>query len=824
MLSWRLMWRDWRGGELGVLSAALVIAVAIVVGISAFADRLQNTIIDESGEFLAADRVLRSSRPVPQDWLERADELGLKQAQTVDFQSMVLAGDEMTLASVKAVSDGYPLRGQLTVADAAFAVGYATDALPVPGTVWIDSRLLPMLGIEVGDTVTVGDAQLRVSGIVTNEPDRGGNLFVLGPRVLMRVDDLPATNVIQPGSRVTYRYLFGGTDPLLERYADWLQPKLGAPHRWLDLRSSQPRIADALERAESYLLLAGALGVALAGVAIALASQRYSQRHFDYVAMMKTLGATSRRILSLYMSTLLTLVLLCIAVGGALGYLVQAGLMQVLAQYVGETAPTAMGRPLLVGAVTAVVSLLVFALPPLLALQQVPPLRVLRRDLAPSLISGHSAFALGLAGVAALMWWYSGSLWLTLAVVTGVLFTVALVGICAWYMLRGSRALGMQAGSYWRLALAGLRRRGAQNASQIVIFALAIMLLMVLALVRTSLLKEWEMQLPAGTPNHFMINIAEQQVPAMRQTLAQEGIPGESLYPMVRGRLTHIDGEPLNRNVTKEEEPDGRVDRELNLTWTEALPPSTEVAAGQWWQPGTRAPVVSVEAELAENLGIEVGDSLRFLIGSDVLDVTVANLRKVDWETMQPNFFVIFPRHVLEPYPGSYMTSFYLPPERKQFLNELLRQFPTVTVIELDSVITQIRAIVRQVSLAIQLVLGLIVLCGVLVLVASVHASLDSRLHENAILRTLGARKRLVMGSIWVEFATMGAIAGALAAVAAEVAVYAFQRWVLMMDWAPHPWLWLAGPVLGLLIIGGVGYGACRRVVSSPPVQVLRQL
>jgi putative ABC transport system permease protein len=825
MLGLRLLWRDWRGGELGILLSSVVIAVSIVTGISLFAERLQQGIKTQSSHFLAADRVLRSPREVDTAWITHAQQMGLSRALVMSFQSMVFSGDTMQLASVKAVSDTYPLLGQLEASNEAFTGAFKTTQGPARGEAWLDSRLLPLLDIGIGDQIYVGEAALKVTQVVINEPDRGGNFYGIGPRVLMSVSDIPATQVVQPGSRVEYRYLFAGESDTIDQFGQWIKDRLLPSHKWLGLEDTQPRISRALERARSFLLLAGALGVGLAGIAIALAARRYSERHFDYVAVMKSLGATSQKILLMYCSNLFTLALIATVLGCGIGWLIQEGFIALLQDYFSVSSiPEITLRPFVIGAVTALVCLTAFALPAFISLRNASPLRVLRRDFDNKGISAVLNYLTGVAGIAILMLWYSGDLKLTLVVLLGVALTFVIVGSVAWYLLRGSSMVGMQAGSTLRLALASLRRRGFQNATQVVIFSLAIMLLLMLGLVRTSLIEEWQVQLPEGTPNHFLVNIAEPEVSSVTQLLEQNQLQSESLYPMVRGRLTRINDIALNQRVSKDGADNVNIDRELSLTWTDAVPAGNEIVAGQWWSTGATEPQVSIESQLARRLGVELGDQLQFQIGSDILLVKVSSVRTLDWDTMRPNFYMIFPPHVLKSFPATYMTSFYLPAESKTFLNQFLRQFPTITVIEMDTVIGQIRLIINQVSSAIELVLGLIIISGLLVLIASVQASLDSRFQESAILRTLGARRSLVLGSLVLEFGAMGLLAGLLAALSAELSVMAMQTYVLDMNYTAHPWVWLVGPILGTLLIGSAGYLTCRKVVNSPPIEVLRTL
>ncbi len=822
MTALRMLLRDWRGGELGVLLAALVVAVAIVSGISAFTTRLQSSLEQESHRFLAADRVVRGSRDQPAEWETEAAARGLVTGRALTFPSMVYAGeDDTALAAVKAASSEYPLRGELTMSADPFGTPELRTQGPPPGQVWLDSRLFALLGVEVGDEVYVGDATLEVAAALRNEPDRATGFLGYGPRLLMHIDDIPATNVVQPGSRVRYRLLLAGDEAALDDYVQWLEPQLTSSQEIQDIDSNQRGVGSALDRAESFLLLAGSLGVVLAGVAIALAARRFSERHYDYVAIMKSLGTVSGKINRMYGLSLLLLGAVATLIGSALGWGLQALFFTVFAEALPVQPGPAGARPYIVGGATAVVCLLAFAWPPLSRLGAASPLKVLRRDLPNAVSRSAIDNGVGLGAVLLLMLWYSGDWALTLAVLAGLVASASLAAGVAYLLLRGGRLAGMRAGSIWRLALASLQRNGSANTLQVVIFSLAIMLLLILVLVRTSLLEEWQMQLPEGTPNHFLLNIAPDQVNAVRDSLAQAADLSEPLYPMVRGRIVEVNGEELGRSEDPEA---GRRERETNLTWAREIPTDNEIIAGEWWNPDTQEALVSVEEGMAESLELEVGDKVRYLVGSQPLDVTVGSIRRLDWESMRPNFFMVFPPAVLRGYPATFMTSFHLEKADKQFLNTFIRQYPTVTVIEMDVVIEQVRGIISQVSAAIELVLGVILIAGALVLIAGVQSTVDTRLYEGAILRALGARRGLILGGVVIEFATLGFFAGLLATIAAEIAVFVLQTFALDMSYSPHPEIWLLGPIAAVLMIGALGVWNCRRVVSSPPLLVLREL
>lgn len=818
----KMLARDWRGGELGVLVMALVLAVGVVSGISAFTTRLQNALEQESHRFLAADLVVSSVRELPDDWRQAADSDGLQHALTLQFPSMVYAGeDTMSLASVKAVNDAYPLRGALTYSEEPFGAVLSAASGPRQGEIWLDSRLFALLDVTIGDQVTVGEADFVITAAARTEPDQGSSFYGYGPRVLMHYDDIPATGVVQPGSRVEYRQLYAGELSSIAQFTRWLEPQLQDGQRAITVEEGQPGIGSALDRAESFLLLAGSLAVVLAGVAVALAARRFSERHHDYVAIIKSLGATSAAVNRLYGSSLLLLGLLATVLGCLMGWGIQALFFYLFAEQMPVQPGPSGIRPYAIGAVTSLTCLLCFAWPPLRRLGQASPLRVLRRDLPLESRRAIQDYALGLLAVTLLMWWYSEDWKLTIAVLAGLALTVGLGFCLALTLLRGGRLVGMSAGSIWRLALAGLQRRGSANALQVVIFAMAIMMLLMLLLVRTSLIDEWQAQLPDDAPNHFMINIGPEDVQSIEQLLRSENITSEPFYPMIRGRIMSVKGEELPSTDDVEE---GRRQREINFTWSDTLPTENQLLAGQWWAPGTDEALVSLEEEFAERMGLEVGDSVGFLIGSQPLEARVASIRKLQWQSMRPNFFLVFPPRVLADYPATFMTSFHLDAAEKSFLNRFVRSFPTVTVIEMDVVVEQIRTIINQVSAAINLVLVVILAAGGLVLVAGVQASVDARVHESAILRALGAQRRLILGGLLIEFATMGLFAGLLATAAAELSVYILQTSVMEMDYTPTPWLWPLGIVSGALVIGTLGVFSCRRVVSAPPVEVLREL
>ena len=767
----RMAMRDIRSGEMGLLLVALIVAVGTVTSISLFVDRLHQALLQESANFLAADRQISSSREIPDEFREQALARGLESADTLSFPSMVFAGDTNQLVSVKAVSGNYPLRGELIVADEPFARGYPTQDTPKSGEVWLDSRLFPALGVELGDLVEVGMAQLLVARVLVSEPDRGGSFFDLGPRLLMNLDNVPSTQVVQPGSRLSYRLLLRGEESALEDLKSELALKPN--YRWVSIRESSPRIGSALERAESFLLLGGLLGVLLAGIAVALSAHRYAARHYDHVGVLKTLGATPSQILVGFLSILLLIGSVAIAGGLAVGGLLHLIIVELLSSFIPVSLPAPGIRPFALGVATGLICALSFAMPAFIHLKEVSPMRVIRRDLGVPPASQWLSYGAAVAGSLLLLVWYSKSLWLTFWTVVGAVGVVLVFGTMAYGLLRSGRVVGMQARSGWRLALSGLQRRSRENTAQILIFGLAIMLLLVLVLLRTALVTEWRAQVPEQAANHFVMNIASEEVEAVQELIDRHATAGDFLYPMIRGRVVEVNGEDAkayqDEVVSAEFDGGTRLMSERNLTWIAEQPKDNEIVAGRWWAADTGKTEVSLEQEYADNFKLKLGDELTFDIGGQSVVAEVTSIRTLEWESMSPNFFIILSPSALRDFPATYMTSFYLDRSEKVFLNTLLSNHPTITVIEIDALIEQVKSIIDRVTQAVELVLGLVLASGCLVLIASIQASKDARMAEHALVRTLGGTRRLIGGSLAAEFLVLGAFSGIVAVVGAEI-------------------------------------------------------
>lgn len=822
-LALRLLLRDWRAGELRILLSALLIAVAATSAIGFFTDRLHQGMGNQSAELLGADLVLRSPRPVDPGWLEQARVYGLRQNQIMEFPSVVLHGDNLQLCDIKAVVPGYPLRGVLRTAAKPFDAGSDTREIPQPGTAWVESRLLPLLQVQVGDVITLGDRSLRIARILTFEPGGAGNFAALAPAVLISRYDAEHAGVLAPGSRLTLSYQFAGASEAIARYKLWLIPRLGPSDHLNDIHDGQPAIAAALDRAERYLGLASLAAVLLAAIAIAMGARRYSERHYDVSAMLRCLGAGQNDIVVLYLLQLLLIGLVGSSLGLLLGYSVQFGLLALLSGLLPAQLPPPGPLPALLGLFTGLVVLAGFGVPPVLRLRNVPALRVLRRDLAPMPLRAWLVYGAALATMTLLLWRYTGNALLTFSVLGGTLAALLVFGLLAWGLLRASRVLHRGVGVAWRYGLNNLWRHPWLAVGQILAFGLVLMVMALIGLLRGDLLTTWQSQLPAQAPNYFVINVLPDQVARFSACLHENRIASAQLYPMIRGRLTEVNGVAVSQRA--QDNGDRRIQRELNLTWSDTLQQDNKIVAGRWWQTADRGrPLVSVEQGVAERLGIKLGDELTFSFGGQGLKVKVSSIRTVQWDSFKPNFFMIFPAGVIEQYPATYVTSFYLPPTGRILLAQMVRDFPAVTVIDLDRIMNQVRSILAQVTLAVQYVLVLVLLAGFAVLYAALQANLDERLYEGALLRTLGASRYQLRAGHLAEYALLGMLAGLFAAVGAEFIAWLLYTRVFHLEYHLKWQLWAMLPPLGALLIGAAGYWGTRSVVQSSPLVVLRGL
>ncbi|MDH1214358.1 ABC transporter permease [Pseudomonas chengduensis] len=822
-LAARQLLRDARAGELRVLFFALLVAVAASSAIGYFSARLNDAMLLRASEFLAADLRLSGSSPASQQQIDAGLKLGLDHAQAVEFSSVVAAQEGIQLASVKAANSRYPLRGELRSA----AEPYAPEEVgsgPRPGEVWAEARLMVALNLKIGDELEIGAQTLRLSRVLTYDPDTAGDFYSLTPRVLMHLDDLAATEVVQPGSRVRFRELWRGDANALAAYRQAVEAGLEPNQRLDDARDGNRQVGGALGRAERYLNLASLAAVLLAGVAVALSAARFAARRFDASALLRCLGLSRREALALFGLQLALLGLIACLIGALLGWAGQHVLFYLLRGLIPDDLPPADLWPALAGMATGLVALAGFALPPLAALGRVPPLRVLRRDMLPIPASSWLVYGAALIALGLIMWRLSLDLRLTLALLGGGLLAALLLGGLLLLGLQSLRRLLQRAALPWRLGLGQLLRHPLAAAGQSLAFGLILLAMALIALLRGELLDTWQDQLPEDAPNHFALNVLPAERDAFAARLAELSPHPAPLYPVVPGRLIMINGEPVRQLVTKESRGERAIQRDLSLTWAEDLPSDNLITAGNWWGAAhaSELPGVSVESELAESLQLKLGDQLRFNVGGIERDAQVTSLRQVDWDSFQPNFYMIFEPQTLQDLPATYLTSFYLPPGQDAELVALSRAFPSVTLLQVDALLAQLRSILAQVTLAIEYVLLFVLAAGITVLLAGLQATLDERIRQGALLRALGAERKLLISARRAEFGLLGAAAGLLAALGCELVSFLLYRYAFDMSWQPHPWLLLL-PLIGALLIGLAGVLGTRRALNASPLSVLRE-
>jgi putative ABC transport system permease protein len=822
-LAVRSLAREWRSGELGVLLLALITAVAALTGVNFLVNRIGVAVDEQATQVLAADLRLGSDSPLSQSYFEEAARRGISAARTDYLLSVVFRGDESQLTDVQAVGEGYPLRGKVLVASEPFAPGSAIHTIPGRGEVWPSSKLLATLGGGIGSVLSIGAGTFRVTRVLISRPDQSSTFADLAPALLMNIADLPETQLIQPGSRVSYRALFAADGARIGDFKAWLTAHKMRGERLRDISEASPQIKNAVDRAGRFLTLASLVSVLLCSVAVAMSARQYVRRHLDSVALLKTLGATRAFTLSVSLLQLLLIALAACVLGSALGFLAQEWLLHAVRGLVNTDLPPANLEPLGVGILAALAVVVGFALPPLLQLARVPPLRVLRRDVGPPPPLVLLAFGPAVAVIGALVYWAVRDARLFIDFIIGLSGFVLLLAAAGWLLVLAAGRLRGRVGVAWRYGVANLSRRRADSLVQIVAFGTGIMVLLLLGLVRGDLERDWRRGLPADAPNYFFVNIPPVDRVAFVDFLTARGAKLSRVLPMIRGRLTEINARPVESYHFTRGDSEGFAEREQNVTWATSLGTDNQIVAGRWWQPsdyGQR--LVSLATEFQESLGLKVGDQLTFEIGGEPVTATVANVRKVKWDSFQPNFFIVFAPGVLDSAAGTYLTSAYFHPSEAHVLAQLARRFPSVSIFDVDDLLAQVRSVVDKAVLAVQSVFGFTLFAGLTVLLAAAQASREERRFESAMLRTLGASRGVVRQSVLAEFATLGLLAGLLAATGASIAGRFVATHVLQLSYDFDPWVFVFGLCGGALLVAASGWIATRSVVAQPPLVTLR--
>jgi putative ABC transport system permease protein len=825
-LALKMLLRDWRSGELTVLLSALVIAVTSLTAVAFLTDRVSQSVEMRAAESLAADLRLASTEPIPEAYSQEARSRGLRTARITSMPSVVFSGEpdspSNTLAAVRAASQDYPLRGKLRLSDQLLGDEYPQTGAPAPGEAWASPRLLTRLDVDVGARIEIGETSVTVTRVLVSRPDEGFRFTDLAPTLLISEADLEAAGLIQPGSRVAYRALFSGSRPQVDEFKVAMESMMDEGEDLQDIQDANPQIRSAMDRSGRFLNLASLVSVLLAAVAVAMSARRYSHRHRDRVALMKCLGASQGQILATSLVQIVILALIAGVVGAVLGFLSHSGLAWLMRDMIQQTLPLPGWAPVWLGLVTAVLVLAGFALPDLLQLRRTPPLRVLRHDIAPPPIRYGMSWIAAIGAILALLLWIVGDSGLVLMIFGGIAVTFALLAVAGWMLVRSLQGFRAAAGVAWRFGLANLARRGRESIAQVVAFGLGLMVLLLLTTVRNELMDNWRANLPEDAPNQFLINIQGDEVAGVQAFFAERGLGDPRLAPMVRGRMSRINGESVIDMTFPNPQGKRWARRDANLSWASEPQIGNRVISGNFWADDLEGPQISIEQDFATDLGVGLGDTLEFDVAGEAVEGQITSVRDVEWDSFRPNFFVVFSPGVLEEYPASWITSVHVEEPKKAAILDLMRKYPSVTAIDLDAVLGQVRDVMDKASLAVQAVFVFTLLAGLIVLWAAVQATRDERRYESAMLRTLGATRSRVLLGVATEFVAIGLLAGVLAAGGASLVAWLFSTRLLELEYSFSIVPWVAGPLFGMLMVGVSGMIATWRVVARAPVSVLR--
>ena len=833
-LALKMTHRDWRSGELRFLLIALMVAVASLTSVGFFVDRMRAGLARDASQVLASDLLVSSTKEINAEWKTEARQRGLQVAETVVFPSMAIAGegDNTTakLVTIKAVSAAYPLRGVLKLeSDTPDSKGkkeLAANGVPTAATAWVDPALLPSLNAKIGDTVTLGEKKFVLAASIAAEPDRGSGFLGFAPRVMIALDDLPATHLIQDGSRATYRFLLAGDKKVISAFQEFLEKDIADKKmkgtRIETIENGNEQLKTTLERAEQFLSMVSILSAMLSAVAIAMAARRFMLRHIDACAMLRCLGLTQNQVTAMYLWEFILLGVLGSLAGVAVGFAGHYVLLEWLGKLVASDLPSASLLPALQGLAIGMLLLLGFAMPPILQLRNVPHNRVIRREQDAPQVSVLLSYGSGLAMFIGLLLWQAGDVKVGLMVAAGFLVGMGLFAFIAWSAISLLKRLRtLFSGAAWRFAITALQRRPGATVTQVVALALGLMALLLLTVVRGDLISAWKKSTPADAPNHFIINIQPEQKAEIQNRLKNFASP--EVYPMIRGRLIQVNDQVLTPKSYQEERANNLVEREFNLSTMKALPDLNKLVAGEWYDDDKATePEASVEEGLAKNLKLKLGDRMTFDIAGQKVTARITSLRKLDWGSMRVNFFVVINPKAMKDMPQTFITAFRVPEDQKQFPSQLTRDFPNLTVMDVGAIVKQLQDVLDQVITAVEFLFLFTLTSGVLVLYAALAGSQDLRMREAAMLRALGATRSQLSRAQWVEFILVGSLAGLFAAAGASAIGWVLATFAFKFAWTFSPMVWLAGIVVGALCAMIGGWLGLRNVLNQPPLLSLR--
>lgn len=842
-LGWRNLWRDFRSGELNLLIISVVLAVAALTAVGFFSDRLQAGLWRDARQLLGGDAVVVSDKPTPANFQQKAQALGLKINATLSFPSMARADDtkggETKLVALKAVSEGYPLRGQMSLLNLQGSDAIKPDLsksypakptreVPQPGQAWVDPALLEVLNLQMGDALWLGDKSFQIAALIDREPDRGAGFMNFAPRVMIHQSDVMATGLILPASRLSYRMAVAGeaSQANVQQFLKWARDEVAKPEvrgiQVESMESGRPEMRQTLDRAEKFLNLVALLAALLCAVAVALAARTFASKHLDGCALLRVLGQSQKTLSVAYAFEFITAGWVASLLGVIMGYGIHHAFIWLLAGLVDVQLPPSSGEPALLGMGMGLTLLLAFGLPPVLQLAKVPAMRVIRRDMGGLQAASVGVLLTGLLGFAGALMWASRDVKLGLMTVGGFAVATLLFAGATWLALKVLRKwVPSDTTPRWLLlATRQVMARPVYAVVQVSALSVGLLALVLLVLLRTDLISSWRKATPVNAPDRFVINVQPDQTQAFQDKLSQVGVKDYDWYPMIRGRLVAVNGREVSPQDYTDERAKRLVDREFNLSARATQPEHNAVVKGQWQEDEKDA--VSVEVGIAQTLGLKMGDRLRFDVGGVISEGRISSLRKVDWGSMRANFFVIYPVDNLPDVPLSYMAAFKTP-DVPAFERNLLQQFPNVTSVDLRASLTQVQKVLDQVIRAVEFLFAFTLMAGLLVLTAAVTSTREERKREFAIMRALGATGRLLSQVQTAELMGVGLLAGFLASMVAELVGWGLARFVFEFEWTASLWVPFAGALTGALLAWIAGWWGLAEVLRQPVSQTLRQ-
>ena len=822
-IAFKIFKRDWRRGDLLVLLFAMSIAMASISVIYLIIDRIETATEREVADVLGADLVVSSPHEVDEEWLARADELGLIRATSVEFSSVLFANDKLQLSSIKAVSDSYPLKGRIEIADSPYQTVSVPDGAPQKGNVWVEPRIFNLLKLQKGAPVELGYTNLDVGGVLMLQPGQGSTLFNIAPTAIMNVEDLAATKIIQPGSRVNYRYLFSGKNEVLKIFAGEIKEKISTSQRLVTIFDESPIAGSAITRSKKYIGLSSLLTMILLGVTIAMSASRYARRQFDTSALMRCFGMTNNQVLTIFVYILVLVCSSGIILGGLVGGLFQEVLVAVFAtQFIAEL-PSADYSVLVLPLIASIILLFGFSIPSLVQLKSVPPMRVLRRQLQPMGLQSWLVYLVSGVTLVFVMWLQMGDMKLLASVLIGLSAMAVIFALIASGILRLMKGMARSNSAAVNFSLRQLDANKGITLLHLLAFSITIFVIALIILVRTELLSKWQQSLGERIPNHFMVNVKPAEVEELRTFFDQNELEFSGLYPMIRGRIVGINDEDIKTAVSTEGQQHNSLRRELNITWANQLPTGNKVVNGDWqWQEEGDDVQISIEDKTAEALGLSIGDKLNFTIGAEEWDATITSIRSIDWQTFTPNFYVIAKPGSMDNFKATYISSFYMTSDKKPLLADIIKKYPSVTIIELDLILKEIQEVITKVSSAVELIMIFVVAAGLALLWAAMEHTFDAKYRQSAILRTLGASKSFIAKSFRFEYMWLALLSSSMAILAVELVTFILYRQVFDIPYNFHWSFWWSLPAASLVLMLTASWKGVKRVTEPAPLSLIR--